>query len=45
VAPLPLAILVAAVLLVVGVTTVRSSDRAARSRHPLRAPFDEEPGD
>jgi D-alanyl-D-alanine carboxypeptidase (penicillin-binding protein 5/6) len=45
VAPLPLAVLVAAVLLLVGAMTVRSSERAARRRGRARAPVDQEPPD
>ena len=45
VAPIPLAALVAIVLLLIGMMTVRSSDRSARSRHGSRAPADEEPED
>jgi serine-type D-Ala-D-Ala carboxypeptidase (penicillin-binding protein 5/6) len=42
-APIPLAALVAVVLLLIGMVTVRSSDRAARSRR--RSRVDEEPPD
>jgi serine-type D-Ala-D-Ala carboxypeptidase (penicillin-binding protein 5/6) len=45
VAPIRLAAVVAVVLLLIGMITVRSSGRAARSRRRSRAPVDEEPQD
>jgi serine-type D-Ala-D-Ala carboxypeptidase (penicillin-binding protein 5/6) len=45
VAPIPLATVGAIVLLLIGMMTVRSSGRAARSRRRSRAPVDEEPQD
>jgi hypothetical protein len=44
VAPIPLAAMVAVVLVLIGMITVRSSGRT-RSRHRSRAPVDEEPQD
>jgi serine-type D-Ala-D-Ala carboxypeptidase (penicillin-binding protein 5/6) len=44
-APIPLATVGAIVLLLIGMMTVRSSGRAARSRRRSRAPVDEEPQD